>query len=472
VDPGGGPVRGGGTGIGSVIVEGQVRDRAGVDGRLRISLARTDRGAGITDLESSGALRIVRPFPFEGVGSSCRSSRWAPAFWPETATGWRSTWARALELWCCTSPQAGCTGWPRAEKPASTCGSSWRRTESWSTTRAWGSRIPTRRSTSAPKCSSPLAPASAGSRSGPRAERRGAPSVPRASDGDRHLRGRRSGIPGCAGPGSRTGPTGGRGPAGRGAVRGERVLAIGDADPEFWEDAGSVPSWRDARALGTFTSEPLGGTGSPSDRNSWPCCAPGAHGGALPRFRGPDTGAGGARGAAPTHCLSRRRLCKERLGGVSCRRDSDRLLAQVDAPGERGEVLQGPQGVGPQAVPRSRRFGLGRVRLECTGPGLKRGKHAYASPGPIPAPLQRGGENPWAAATVPGRFMRHGNLDSLRGCPYDARGPRPDARPGASPRVCFPAFPPAQVVRRSRHQGGQGRVAGEPVRGRGGNRTL
>lgn len=68
------------------------------------------------------------PSPLRGVGSSCRSSRWAPAFWPETATGWRSTWARALELWCCTSPQARCTGWPRAERPASTCGSSWRRT--------------------------------------------------------------------------------------------------------------------------------------------------------------------------------------------------------------------------------------------------------------------------------------------------------------------------------------------------------
>ncbi len=57
-----------------------------------------------------------------------------------------------------------------------------------------------------------------------------------------------------------------------------------------------LSSWRDARALGTFTSEPLHGTGSPSGRSSRSCWAPGAHGGALRRSPGPGTGAGGARG--------------------------------------------------------------------------------------------------------------------------------------------------------------------------------
>lgn len=46
-------------------VEIEVRDRPGVDGRLRISLARRGTATTITDLESSGALRIVRPFPLE-----------------------------------------------------------------------------------------------------------------------------------------------------------------------------------------------------------------------------------------------------------------------------------------------------------------------------------------------------------------------------------------------------------------------
>ncbi|MCS7172504.1 MAG: urease accessory protein UreD [Armatimonadetes bacterium] len=46
-------------------LEDQKWDSAGVDGRLRVSLIRRGRRTVIADLEGSGPLRVVRPFPLE-----------------------------------------------------------------------------------------------------------------------------------------------------------------------------------------------------------------------------------------------------------------------------------------------------------------------------------------------------------------------------------------------------------------------
>ena len=229
MDPGGGPVRGRGARIGPVIAEVQLRDRAGMDGRLRISLVRTDRGTTIGDLESSGALRIVRPFPLEGGRILLQILTVGPGllagdrYRVEIHVG---KGARAVVL----HQSAGKVHRMAPGRKASQ-----------------HVRILVEEDGRAGVLPGPGDPVSR--RGDPPAHRsapfpwlplwlvrdldhgpngaRGAPGLPRPSDGDRHLRGRRSGLPGCAGPGSRTGPTGGRGPAGRGAVRGERVLAMG-----------------------------------------------------------------------------------------------------------------------------------------------------------------------------------------------------------------------------------------------------